>query len=99
MIRLGDGVLLVALGMEATVDYALRLKQELQKPDGPAVWIAGYSNLYPGYVPSRRVLLEGGYEAQSMPWDPGLEERIVAKVHDLVAEVGGSGPAAAAAVR
>lgn len=95
-IRIGDGVLLVALGMEATVDYALRLKQELTKPDGPAIWIAGYSNLYPGYVPSRRVLLEGGYEAQSMPWDPGLEERIVARVHELVAEVGGSGPTAAA---
>jgi neutral ceramidase len=93
-IRLGDGVLIVALGMEATVDYALRLKEELSKPDGPAVWIAGYSNLYPGYVPSRRVLLEGGYEAQSMPWDPGLEERIVSRVHDVVAEVGGSGPAA-----
>jgi hypothetical protein len=29
------------------------------------------------------VLLEGGYEAQSRPWAPTLEERIVAKVHEL----------------
>ncbi len=90
-------MLIVALGMEATVDYLLRLKQELTKPDGPAIWIAGYSNLYPGYVPSRRLLLEGGYEAQSMPWDPGLEERIVRRVHELVDKVGGSGPPSAGA--
>ena len=83
VIRLGDAVLLVALGMEATVDYALRIKTEFAKPDGPAVWVAGYSNDYPGYVPSRRVLLEGGYEAESRPWDPGLEERIIAAVHRL----------------
>jgi hypothetical protein len=83
VIRLGDAVLLVALGMETTVDYALRIKAEFTTPDGPAVWVAGYSNDYPGYVPSRRVLLEGGYEAESRPWDPGLEERIIAAVHTL----------------
>jgi hypothetical protein len=36
-----------------------------------------------GYIPSRRVLLEGGYEAESRPWNPTLEERIVSKVHEL----------------
>ena len=51
VIRLGDAVLLVALGMEATVDYALRIKTEFVKPDGPAVWVAGYSNVSPR-VPS-----------------------------------------------
>ena len=48
-----------------------------------AVWVAGYSNVYSGYIPSRRVLLEGGYEARSRPWNPSLETRIVRKVHDL----------------
>jgi hypothetical protein len=65
------------------VDYSLRLKSELQSPSGPAIWIAGYSNVMEGYIPSRRVLLEGGYEAESRPWQPTLEERIVAKVHEL----------------
>ena len=46
-------------------------------------WVAGYSNVMEGYIPSRRVLLEGGYEAESRPWNPTLEERIVAKVHEL----------------
>lgn len=62
---------------------ALLMNAEFAKPDGPAVWVAGYSNDYPGYVPSRRVLLEGGYETESGSWDPGLEERIIAAVHRL----------------
>jgi len=95
VIRLGDDVLLVALGMETTIDYALRIKAEFTLPTGPAVWVAGYSNDYPGYVPSRRVLLEGGYEAESRPWDPGLEEKIMGTVRAL-AERTRMEPAAAA---
>jgi len=40
------------------VDYSLRLKRELA---GPAVWVAGYSNEVMAYIPSLRVLREGGY--------------------------------------
>lgn len=83
-IRFGSDVTLIALGTEVVVDYSLRLKSELSRPDGPAIWVAGYSNVYSGYIPSRRVLLEGGYEAHSRPWEPDLEERIVKKVHDIV---------------
>lgn len=84
VVRFGDDLLLIALGTEVVIDYALRLKAELTKPDGPAIWVAGYSNVYSGYIPSRRVLLEGGYEASSRPWKPTLEERIVGKVHELI---------------
>lgn len=87
-IRFGDHLLMVTLGSEVVIDYALRLKQELKDKGYPAVWIAGYSNIYDGYIPSRRVLEEGGYEAQSRPWRPALEERIVDKVHDLIAKIG-----------
>lgn len=85
VIRFGNDLLLTALGSEVVIDYALRLKLELTQPQGPVVWVAGYSNVYSGYIPSRRVLVEGGYEASSRPWDPSLEERIIAKVHALVA--------------
>jgi neutral ceramidase len=84
VVKFGNDLLMIALASEVTVDYSLRLKSELTKPDGPAVWVAGYSNVYSGYIPSRRVLLEGGYEASSRPWHPSLEERIVGKVHELV---------------
>jgi hypothetical protein len=80
VIRLGDLLTLVALGSETVVDYSLRLKAEI---DSPAVWIAGYSNDYSGYIPSRRVAVEGGYEAQN-DYMLDVEERIVGKVHELV---------------
>jgi neutral ceramidase len=83
VIQFGKDLAIVALSSETVVDYSLRLKSELQTPTGPAVWIAGYSNVMEGYIPSRRVLLEGGYEAESRPWNPTLEERIVAKVREL----------------
>ena len=51
------------------------------------IWVVGYSNVYSGYIPSKRVLLEGGYEARSRPWKDTLEERIIVKVHELFREV------------
>ncbi len=84
VVQFGDDLMLIALGTEVVVDYSLRLKSELSRPDGPAIWVAGYSNVYSGYIPSRRVLLEGGYEARSRPWKSDLEERIVGKVHELL---------------
>ncbi len=80
--RFGNELCMIFLGYEVVVDYSLRLKSELAKADGPAIWIAGYSSAYSGYIPSKRVLLEGGYEA-SRPFEPTLEERIVGKVHEL----------------
>lgn len=80
---IGEGLVMVGLGSEVTVDYSLRLKKELGEKSEAAIWVSGYTNDYNGYVPSKRVLLEGGYEAKSRPWQPVLEEKIVEKVHQL----------------
>jgi hypothetical protein len=86
--KLGTGVTWVALGGEVVVDYSLRLKREL----GPGrTWVAGYANDVMAYIPSERVLAEGGYEGdtsmivymQPSKWKSGLEDRIVQTVHDL----------------
>ncbi|WLD10434.1 neutral/alkaline non-lysosomal ceramidase N-terminal domain-containing protein [Planctellipticum variicoloris] len=87
-VRLGNELTLVALSGEVVVDYSLRLQREWSKP-GSALWVAGYSNDVFGYVPSRRVLNEGGYEAGGAmlytgfpgPFAPDVEERIVGGVH------------------
>ena len=55
----GSGLTLVALGGEVVIDYALRLAREYPER---RMWVAGYSNDVFGYVPSVRVLREGGYE-------------------------------------
>lgn len=80
VIQLGGDLVLVALGSEVVVDYSLRLKKELA--GAAAVWVAGYSNDYTGYMPSLRIQKEGGYEAAA-GWAEGIEESIVGKVHEL----------------
>lgn len=82
-IHFGKSLSMIAMAGEVTVDYSLRLKKELATETTP-VWVSGYTNDYNGYVPSKRVLLEGGYEAKSRPWLPELEEKIIGKVHQLV---------------
>ncbi len=97
--QLGDGPTWVFLGGEVVVDYALRLKLELA---GGRTWVSGYCNDVMAYIPSVRVLSEGGYEGGGAmlyyglpsPWSEAIEEQIVAEVRRQVAELGG--PAAAA---
>jgi hypothetical protein len=93
VIQFGDDLTMIGLAGEVVVDYSLRLKKELA---GAPVWVAGYCNDVFGYVPSRRVLEEGGYEAYSSilyygtmltPFAPSVEERIIGKVHELVDKV------------
>lgn len=84
-LQLGDTLSIVFLGGEVVIDYSLRLKRELGLL---STWIAGYSNDVMAYIPSERVRAEGGYEGTDAmrytnlpsPWQPGLEERIVAEV-------------------
>jgi hypothetical protein len=57
--------------------------------------VIGYANDVMAYIPSVRVLKEGGYEGDTsmipygMPtrWAPPIEERIVAKVQELAKAV------------
>ena len=90
VLRFGDSFSMIALGGEVVVDYSLRFKRELKG----RIWVAGYSNDLPGYIPSLRVLKEGGYEGGGAmryvrsiphpgPWAESIEQRIVSKVHDL----------------
>jgi hypothetical protein len=97
VVQLGRELKLIALGGEVVVDYSLRLKRQFGGPG--AVWIAGYSNDVMAYIPSERVLREGGYEggdqmrhsAHPGPWASGLEEQIVAKVTELERATGNAG--------
>jgi hypothetical protein len=93
VVQFGQDLTLIALAGESVVDYALRLKRELA---GMPLWVAGYSNDVFGYVPSLRVLREGGYEGVDAirrysplagPFAPSVEERIVTKVQELVKQV------------
>ena len=91
--QLGDGPLWVILGGEVVVDYSIRLKTEIRMQNGARpVWVAGYANDVMAYIPSLRVLKEGGYEGEGamlyygLPskWADTVEDQIVATVHAQV---------------
>jgi hypothetical protein len=100
--RLGKKLAWTFLGGEVVVDYALRIKHELSEQP---VWITAYANDVMAYIPSRRVLEEGGYEGGGAmmyyglpaPWDSSVEERIVDKVVQLAAAEAPTSAAKAAA--
>ncbi|MBN1804835.1 MAG: neutral/alkaline non-lysosomal ceramidase N-terminal domain-containing protein [Sedimentisphaerales bacterium] len=89
VIQFGNDLTMVALSGEVVIDYSLRLKKELS---GSHIWVAGYSNDVFGYLPSLRVLNEGGYEGGDAmlytpfpgPFAPSVENRVIEKVHSLV---------------
>lgn len=92
VLQLGSELTMVTLGGEVVIDYALRLKREL----GPApIWVAAYSNDVMAYIPSERVLKEGGYEGggamryTNLPgqWKPGVEDLIIETVRGQVSRL------------
>jgi hypothetical protein len=89
--QFGQDLTLVGLSGEVVVDYVAFLEKAL----GPnQLWVAGYCNDVFGYLPSARVLSEGGYETRGLYaggagiFDPRAEEVIVRKVRDLAAKAG-----------
>ena len=87
--RFGDKLAIVFLPGEVVVDYVLRLKKEL---DPSRLWVTAYSNDLPCYIPSERILREGGYEgggamvyyARPTRLKPGIEQTIIDAVHRVV---------------
>ena len=92
-IRFGRDLTLLALGGEVVVDYALRAQREY--PGEPLI-VAAYSNSVMCYIPSERVLQEGGYEAvdnlvyygQPGPFAPGVETRVFEAIGQVMKKVG-----------
>ncbi|WP_299469634.1 neutral/alkaline non-lysosomal ceramidase N-terminal domain-containing protein [uncultured Gimesia sp.] len=80
----GDELAMIFLGGEVVVDYSLAIKQQ----HGAKLWVTSYANDVPCYIPSERVLQEGGYEGQSAmvwydlpgPFAPGLQKKILDEV-------------------
>ncbi len=92
--KFGTGLTWIILGGEVVVDYALELKA---KYGWDTTWVAGYSNDVFAYIPSVRVLREGGYEGggamipygQPAPFTETVEPIILGEVDKLVKKVDG----------
>lgn len=78
--QLGDQ-LIFSLGGELVIEYAIKLKEIY----GQSIFVLGYSNDVMSYIPSARILLEGGYEGErsqktyGLPasWAPDIEIKIL----------------------
>jgi hypothetical protein len=93
-IRFGDQLLMIVLPGEAVVDWSLLFKRRFIDIS-PTIWSAAYCNDMPGYLPTKRIQQEGGYEGGRAnlwswipsPWTDDVESRITAAVDRLVAAV------------
>jgi hypothetical protein len=93
--RFGTGLTWIILGGEVVADYSLEFKA---KYGWDTTWVAGYSNDVFAYIPSLRVLREGGYEGggamipygQPAPFTETVEPIIVSEVDKLVKSVNGA---------
>lgn len=87
--QFGTGLTFIALTGETVVDYSLKFKAAY---GWNTTWVSGYNNDLLSYVPSLRVLQEGGYEGVTgmfeyghrAPYTETVEERITTKVDELV---------------
>ena len=85
----GDALAMVFLPGEVVVDYSIRLKKDF---DASRLWITAYANDVPCYIPSKRILQEGGYEAEDSLWyydrparlAPETEDLIIKAVHEIL---------------
>jgi hypothetical protein len=85
----GRDLTMVFLAGEVVIDYAVRLKAE--HPDH-RLWLTAYANDVPCYIPSVRLLREGGYEPDSSNLYYGqpaglaecVEEKVIGAVHALI---------------
>jgi len=92
-IRLGRDWTLLGLGGEVVVDYAHRAKREYPREN---LVVAGYCNDVACYIPSERVLGEGGYEAvdsmiyyaQPGPFVATVEDQVFDAIHRVMRKAG-----------
>lgn len=92
-IGFGNTFFIAGLAGEPTVGYSLKLKQRYPKKD---LFVAGYCSEVTCYIPTEKVLSEGGYEANDNmiyyqmagPFKPGLEDKILKATATLLKKVG-----------
>ena len=80
--QFGWDLTLVGLSGEVVVDYVPLLERAL----GPnKLWLAAYCNDVYGYLPSARLLREGGYETRGI-YAGGMDRRFAAEAQDVLVE-------------
>jgi putative membrane-bound dehydrogenase-like protein len=77
----GSDLAMVFLAGEVVQDYSIRMSQMF---DADRLWVNAYCNDVPCYIPSKRVLREGGYEAERSMDYYGLPTRLSPEIEDRI---------------
>lgn len=89
--QLGDDLTLVALSGEVVVDYVRLLEDTIGQG---RLWVAAYCHDVYGYLPSARVLRQGGYETRGLYaggigiFAPEAEGRMLGVIKELATKAG-----------
>ncbi len=80
---------MVIMGGEVVVDYSIRLKEIF----GEELFVMAYANEGMGYIPSARIITEGGYEGSgspvfTTPWASDIEVSIIHEIIRLARQTG-----------
>ncbi len=92
-ISFGKNLTILALAGEVVVDYSLNTKKSYPKQN---VFVAGYSHEVMCYIPTKRILAEGGYEPISSmiyytmpgPFKNNVETKILSAIDEVMKSVG-----------
>jgi len=79
--QFGDDLAMVFLAGEVVVDYAIRMGEMF---DADRLWVNAYCNDVPCYIPSKRILREGGYEAERSLKYYGQPTRLSPEIEDRI---------------
>ncbi len=93
VVRFGKDLAILGMSGEVVVDYPIRLKKMYVKEN---LLVAGYCNEVQCYIPSKRIIEEGGYEPESSmiyyaypgPFKTSVEEKVVAAVRKSMKQAG-----------
>jgi hypothetical protein len=88
--QFGKDLTLIALPEEVVVEYV----QDIERAIGPLrIWVSGYNQEVVGYIPSARILKEGGYETRGLYFGtgwfaPGVEEALTNAAREAAEKAG-----------
>lgn len=91
--RIGNKLTILSLSGETVVDYALNAKKHYP---GEQLFVAGYCNQVVCYIPTERIIEEGGYEPVSSmiyygmpgPFEKSVEAKVNAAIRTVMQKIG-----------
>jgi hypothetical protein len=92
-IRFNKDLTILGMGGEVVVDYSLNMKKQYPTEN---LFVAGYCSEVTCYIPSLRILKEGGYEANASmiyyglpgPFADNVEDLVTGAIHKVMKGVG-----------